>query len=105
MTTATSSRGADMARDSAANRALRGELQRRQAARGESRTERDPEPRGDPDSPLNVALRGDMAGKRRTTLRRVLTKAGRTDELTMMDAEDEAREARRLADEAKRRAR
>lgn len=93
-----------MARDSAANEALRGELRRRQEARGDVHVDRKPEPRGEPGSPLNQALRGDLAGKRRTTLRRVLTKAGRTDELRMMDAEDEAREARRLADEAKRRA-
>ena len=86
------------------NEILRDNLRRKQEARGERANEREPEPRGDPNSPLNVALRGDMAGKRRTTLRRVLTKAGRTDELALMDAEDEAREARRLADEAKRRA-
>lgn len=94
-----------MAANSAANEALRGELRRRQEARGERRDERDPKPHGDPGSPINEALRGDMAGKRRETLRRVLTKAGHHDDIALMDAEDEAREARRLADEAKRRAR
>jgi hypothetical protein len=90
-----------MARDSAANEALRGELHRRQEARGERANERKPEPRGEPGSPINEALRGDMAGKRRETLRRVLTKTGHHDDVALMDAEEEAREARRLADEAK----
>lgn len=86
------------------NEILRNNLRMKQEARGEVRTERGPEPHGDSDSQMNRALRGDMAGKRRETLRRVLTKAGHHDDIALMDAEDEAREARRLADEAKRRA-
>jgi hypothetical protein len=86
------------------NDILRAELHRKQEARGEPHADHDPAPRGDPGSPFNEALRGDMAGKRRTTLRRVLTKARRTDELALIDAEEEASEARRLADEARRRA-
>jgi hypothetical protein len=86
------------------NEILRDNLRRKQEARGERENEREPAPRGNPGSPMNEALRGDMAGKRRETLRRVLTKAGHHDDITLMDAEDEAREARRLADKAKRRA-
>ncbi len=77
---------------------------RRQEAAGERAQRARPQTPRRPGSPINAALRGDMAGKRRETLRRVLTKAGHHDDVALMEAEEEAREARRLADEAKRRA-